>query len=70
MNDKEIIEATAEFWVSLGGDREGLEWCQVQIAEAIGRIQSAEYRRFLNTIANNARVIYREKGEYDKASEL
>jgi len=36
-SDKEIIEAIATLWISLGGDKEGFEWCQDKIAKEIER---------------------------------
>jgi len=37
MSNGEIIEAIAKLWISLGGDKEGFEWCYHMIAEEIGR---------------------------------
>mgnify|MGYP000247663533 CR=1 FL=1 len=42
MTDKKLIETIARIWVENGGDEEGLDWCYLELREAIRELREKE----------------------------
>ena len=42
MDDEELVDIIARFWVALGGDAEGFEWLKEKIKQRIKELEEVE----------------------------